>query len=484
MSTNEDEIRNEALRKGQLAGAFSGEPWAVAGGNLTAIEQVLKAFPPRPEREKVDPNLRFGTTEIAGRVVLRRDAGKKLMFLTIQDRTGQMQVALNAASIHPETMDLARQCVSVWDILGIEGELAFSNSGEPTLWAKDLKFMSKSLRSAPDKIEGVADKETRYRQRYLDLICDPVSMRRFTERSRIIHDMRGLLHSLGFIEVETPVLQTVANGATARPFETRLNALGMNMTLRIATEIALKKLLVAGMERVYEIGRIFRNEGIDKTHNPEFTSIELYKAYASLGEMEVITKALVELAFPSQEILAFERKDFIELLADRTVKDPWDEVRMRRLLTAHRTEQGELSAQDALLEVGLMTHAEVLDECFTEFVQDSLTAPTFVYRQPLELSPLCRANDKDPRLADRFELYMNGMEIANAYQELNDSVEQRRRLEAQGVVDEEFIEALEYGMPAAAGLGIGIDRLCMLATNAESIRDVILFPLMRPEARE
>ncbi len=472
-----DELRTEALKKAELANGFSGNP-CIIETRLISIERALKLFPPRPDREHVDPTQKFGQIAIAGRIMLRRDAGKKLMFLTVQDRSGQMQVAINASMVHPERMEFLRKTINSWDLMSFDGELSFSNAGEPTLWVSIAEFMGKSLRAAPDKVEGVSDKEILYRRRYLDLICNRESMQRFVERSKIIHTIRNYMHDAGFLEVDTPILETVTNGASARPFQTHLNALSIDMRLRIATEISLKKLIIGGMERVFEIGRIFRNEGIDRSHNPEFTSIEMYQAYGNLDRMiRLMEVIMIRCGLGDEKTEQFCRREYMDLIREHTGCDPWDSKALRRKLASY------ISGNDLRLRLeSSMNDVEVLDAVFSYFVESKLQAPTFVMHQPLEQSPLCRAWPEDPRLADRFEFYCNGMEIANAYQELNDPVEQRKRLEAQGVVDEEFIEALEHGMPACAGMGIGIDRLVMLLTKAESIRDVILFPLMRPEA--
>jgi len=477
--SNQEDFLAEALRKAEAVRCFDAKTFESSTPFLSIIS-ALEEFPAPPFK---DPLKKFGHVRIAGRVTLRRDAGKKLIFLTVQDRSAQMQVAINAAVL-PD-MDLLRKNISVFDVMGFEGDLSVSNSGEPTLWVTAAPvFFAKSLLPAPDKVEGVSDKEMKYRHRYLDLICNRESMNRFVMRSQIIAMIRSALNSRRFIEVETPVLQTVPNGATARPFQTKLNALDLNMTLRIATEIALKKLLVGGLERVYEIGRIFRNEGIDKTHNPEFTSIELYQAYASLDDMRNLTQEIVNIAqmgsFSGKQEkdrnpLQFQSREFMDLIKEYVEIDPWNRAEAQAALKEKRRIE-----ERAPVDLNAETHEAILDELFSEFVQDKLQAPCFVFRQPIGLSPLC-APSADPRLAERFELYMNGMEIANAYQELNDPVEQRKRLEAQGIVDEEFIEALEYGMPSAGGLGIGIDRLVMAVTGAESIRDVILFPMMRPQ---
>lgn len=488
--SNQEDYRAEALRKANAVRCYKPHVFeSTDEADFVSIVAALMKFPnwsvgPGAKVSEPDPKKKYGHVRIAGRVTLRRDAGKKLIFLTVQDRSEQMQVAINA-SVLPD-MEEFRKGISVFDVMGFEGDLAVSNSGEPTLWVTEPPvFFAKSLLPAPDKVEGVSDKEMKYRHRYLDLICNHDSMRRFVTRSQIISQIRQLLTNRRFVEVETPVLQTVPNGATARPFETKLNALDLSMTLRIATEIALKKLLVGGMERVYEIGRIFRNEGIDKTHNPEFTSIELYQAYASLDNMRLLTQEIVQAAQvgsfsmkqeKDRNPLQFAQREFMDLIKEHAgISDPWDPVETRRVLKEKRRIE-----ERQPVDLNKEKDETVLDALFSEFVEAKLQSPCFVFRQPIGLSPLC-APSADPRLAERFEMYMNGMEIANAYQELNDPVEQRKRLAEQGIVDEEFIEALEYGMPSAGGLGIGIDRLVMAVTGAETIKDVILFPMMRPQ---
>lgn len=478
--SNQEDFRAEALRKAEAVRCYDAKTFeSTSAADFVSIMAALFKFP-----KEASPKVNHGHVRIAGRVVLRRDAGKKLIFLTVQDRSDKMQVAINA-SVLPD-MEAFRKNISVFDVMGFEGDLSVSNSGEPTLWATAAPvFFAKSLLPAPDKMEGVSDKEMKYRHRYLDLVCNHDSMRRFMARSQIISQIRQLLANRRFVEVETPVLQAVANGATARPFETKLNALDLGMTLRIATEIALKKLLVGGMERIYEIGRIFRNEGIDKTHNPEFTSIELYQAYAGLDDMRLLCQEIANVAQmgsfagkleKDRNPLRFEQREFLDLIREHAgIKDVWDPVETRNVLREKRRIE-----EKQPVDLSKEKDEAVLDDLFSEFVESKLQSPCFVFHQPIGLSPLC-APSADPRLAERFEMYMNGMEIANAYQELNDPVEQRKRLVAQGIVDEEFIEALEYGMPSAGGLGIGIDRLVMAVTGAETIKDVILFPMMRPE---
>lgn len=458
-----DDIRADSMRRVEALRAAGREPWGTQFP-CSAIADVAARLPAQAPQ---DQSARFGSARICGRVMARRDAGRNLIFLTVQDRSGTMQVCLWNGAMSAAELELLRGTIGLWDIVGFDGTLGFTRSGERTLWATSAAHMSVCLMPSTDRREGLVDQETRSRQRHLDLIANRESFDRAVARSRIIWNIRSMLAARGFLEVETPILQTNPNGATARPFETTVNALEMDVRLRIATEIHLKMLLVGGMERVFELGRIFRNEGVDTTHNPEFTSLELYQAGAGLDDMMAIMEELACSARPEANIQrAWPRHEFMGLIREHANIDPWNESAVRAAAVAAGAPAG-------------VSWAAALDEVFSTYVQSRLTAPCFVMGHPIEMSPLCRARRGDARLAERFEAYADGMELANAYAELNDPVEQRRRLEAQGVIDEEFIAALEYGMPAAGGLGIGIDRLVMFLTGTRSIREVILFPLMR-----
>lgn len=436
------------------------------------------------------------TAIIAGRMVSKRGKGK-VGFADLQDRTGKMQIYVRKDILGDEVYHIFKRS-DIGDHLGIEGDIIKTDMGELTIRATKLTFLSKALRPLPDKFHGLQNKEQIYRQRYLDLISNPESFDRFKKRSKIITAIRSYLDGNDFLEVETPVLHNQAGGANARPFITHHNALDIDLYLRIALELHLKRLIVGGMERVYEIGRVFRNEGMDTRHNPEFTMLETYVAYFDfhdvMNETEGIIKAAAK-AVTDDGVIAYQdheidlKKDFarihmVDAIKQYTGVDFWPKMSVeeaRQLADDHGIHYEEYWA------VG-----HIINAFFEELVQPKLDQPTFVYGHPVEISPLAKKNPDDPRFTDRFELYIVGNEFANAFTELNDPIDQRQRFEAQVKeraegndeaegIDEDFIEALEYGMPPTGGLGIGIDRLVMLLTDAESIRDVLLFPTMRPE---
>lgn len=436
------------------------------------------------------------TAIIAGRMVSKRGKGK-VGFADLQDRTGKMQIYVRKDILGDEVYHIFKRS-DIGDHLGIEGDIIKTDMGELTIRATKLTFLSKALRPLPDKFHGLQNKEQIYRQRYLDLISNPESFDRFKKRSKIITAIRSYLDGNDFLEVETPVLHNQAGGANARPFITHHNALDIDLYLRIALELHLKRLIVGGMERVYEIGRVFRNEGMDTRHNPEFTMLETYVAYFDfhdvMNETEGIIKAAAK-AVTDDGVITYQgheidlKKDFarihmVDAIKQYTGVDFWPKMSVeeaRQLADDHGIHYEEYWA------VG-----HIINAFFEELVQPKLDQPTFVYGHPVEISPLAKKNPDDPRFTDRFELYIVGNEFANAFTELNDPIDQRQRFEAQVKeraegndeaegIDEDFIEALEYGMPPTGGLGIGIDRLVMLLTDAESIRDVLLFPTMRPE---
>ena len=482
-------LYEEKMGKGSAWGAkFPENPL----GRLSSLGTIREAFGEMDPEKDLDPQATMKVVHLAARVTLRRDQSKKLIFLTVQDQGGTMQVALWNALLNEDTLALFRDTLDLWDIVGIRGRLAFTKSGEPTVWATEARILSKCIMPPPDKVHGVQDKETRYRQRHLDLLTNPGSRETFILRAKAISGIRRFLDERGFLEMDTPVLQTTPSGAAAKPFETKLNALDMDMFLRIATEIPLKKLLVGGFEKVYEIGRIFRNEGIDSRHNPEFTSVEAYQAYGDLGDMMTLTEGLVWKLACELHVVSLAESD------PRTIPwhgkqvslmPPWPRLEYVDLLLTHAgvTPSDEKGMDEKLLAKKInpagLSLVDKTDAVFGAYVEEHLWDACFVVNQPIEMSPLCRRHP-GTGLADRFEAFACGMEIANAYSELNDPIEQRTRLVEQakgGPVDEDFLGALGYGMPPAGGLGIGIDRLVMLLANADSIRDVILFPLMRPE---
>ena len=425
----------------------------------------------------------------AGRITGMRWFGKAV-FIDLRDWTGKIQVHAKKDKIGEAGWKVFEN-VHAGDLCAFGGPLGKTKTGEVTIFADKFTFLTKALRPLPEKWHGVSDPEIRYRQRYLDLVSNPDVLQKFIKRTRIIAKMRRFLDDRGYVEVETPMMHSIPGGASARPFVTHHNALDMKLFLRIALEIPLKKLLVGGLEKVYEIGRVFRNEGIDTQHNPEFTMIELYHAYGDLRTMMELVETLVTslakdvaggTAVPFGEktinlAAPWPKLDFMTLLREKAGVDPADLPACVKKLEAAHVPLPPNSGK-----------VEILDEVFSTFVQPGLQDACFVVNQPIEMTPLCKELPDRPGFADRFEFYAAGFELANAYSELNDPVVQRERLLAQaggdemsreGKVDEDFLAALEHGMPPAGGIGIGIDRLVMLLTNNPSIREVILFPLMR-----
>lgn len=434
------------------------------------------------------------TADAAGRLILVRDMGK-MIFAHLRDASGQMQIALRKNALDETGWQLAK-LLDLGDLIAASGLLQKSRTGEITIWADHLTLLAKSLEPMPEKYHGLQDVETRYRQRYLDLMTNAESMEVFERRTRIIDTIRSLLRERDFREVETPVLQLIYGGGAARPFTTHHNTLDADLFLRISPELYLKRLLVGGMERVFEFSRNFRNEGIDTSHNPEFTLLELYQARADYEVMMELTEAMIVAA--AREVRGSLTLPYGELELDFT--PPWRRAKYADLFAAHagvdmrdsdgvRARAGELG-----IETSNKDDAVVVNEVFEQTVEPHLTQPTFVVDYPADLCPLTRPDPQQPDIAQRFELYVAGMEVANAYTELNDPAVQeanfRRQVrgEAEGetmrVMDEDFVRALRHGMPPAGGLGVGIDRLVMLLTNRQSIRDVILFPLLRPRRAE
>ncbi len=431
---------------------------------------------------------------IAGRIMTKRGKGKA-GFAHVQDLTGQVQIYVRQDSVGEEQYDIF-DSIDIGDIVGITGTAFKTKVGELSVKATDFQLLSKSLRPLPDKFHGLKDIEQRYRQRYVDLIVNPEVRDTFVLRSKILQSMRRYLDSRGYLEVETPMMHSIAGGASARPFITHHNALDMKLYMRIAIELHLKRLIVGGLEKVYEIGRVFRNEGVSTRHNPEFTMIELYEAYADYQDIMSLTENLV--AHIAQEVLGtmnvtygdyqvdltpqWKRLHMVDAIKDAVGVDFWQEM---------TDEQArDLARQHNVPVKETMSYGHVVNEFFEHFVEEKLIQPTFIYGHPTAISPLAKKNQEDPRFTDRFELFIVGREHANAFTELNDPIDQKGRFEDQlkereqgddeaHMMDEDFIEALEYGMPPTGGLGIGIDRLVMLLTNSPSIRDVLLFPQMR-----
>lgn len=433
-------------------------------------------------------------TVIAGRLMTKRGKGKA-GFAHIKDLSGQIQIYVRKDQVGEEQFDIWKSA-DLGDIVGIEGVMFKTNTGELSVKAKSFKLLSKALRPLPDKHHGLQDIEQRYRQRYLDLITNEESAETFINRSRILQEMRQYLNEQGFLEVETPMMHQIAGGAAARPFVTHHNALDATLYMRIAIELHLKRLIVGGLEKVYEIGRVFRNEGVSTRHNPEFTMIELYEAYADYEDIMNLTESLV--AHVARKVLGTTTVQYGD--QDINLEPKWrrlhivDAVKEATgvdFFQVQSDEEAHALAKEHGIEVDKnMKYGHILNEFFEQKVEETLIQPTFIYGHPIEISPLAKKNPKDPRFTDRFELFIVGREHANAFTELNDPIDQRERFEAQLVekeqgndeaheMDEDFIEALEYGMPPTGGLGIGIDRLVMLLTNSPSIRDVLLFPYMR-----
>jgi lysyl-tRNA synthetase class 2 len=431
---------------------------------------------------------------IAGRIMTKRGKGKA-GFTHIQDLTGQIQLYIRKDAIGEEAYEVF-QTADLGDIVGVTGVMFKTKVGELSVKAGEFHLLTKSLRPLPEKFHGLQDVEQRYRQRYLDLITNPGSRDTFVTRSKIIQSMRRYLDGLGFLEVETPLMHGIPGGASARPFITHHNALDMQLYMRIAIELHLKRLIVGGMEKVYEIGRVFRNEGISTRHNPEFTMLELYEAYADYHDVMNLTENMVAhiakevlgsttVTYNEQEINLepeWTRLHMVDAIKEYTGVDFWEQMSDERAK--------ELAHEHGIEIKDTMTFGHIVNEFFEQRVEEKLIQPTFIYGHPIEISPLAKKNPEDERYTDRFELFIVGREHANAFSELNDPIDQRERFEAQlkereegndeaHMMDDDFIEALEYGMPPTGGLGIGIDRLVMLLTDAPSIRDVLLFPQMR-----
>ena len=446
------------------------------------------------ELEKEELDTQNISVTIAGRVMTKRGKGKA-GFAHIQDLSGQIQIYVRQDAVGEEQYEIFN-LIDLGDIVGIKGQIFKTKVGELSIKASSFEILSKSLRPLPDKFHGLKDVEQRYRQRYLDLIMSEESKQTFITRSQIIRSIRNYLDHNGYLEVETPMMHAIAGGAAARPFVTHHNTLDMTLYMRIAIELHLKRLIVGGLEKVYEIGRVFRNEGVSTRHNPEFTMIELYEAYADYQDIMELTENLV--AHVAQEVLGTTTVQYGEYEID--LKPQWKRLHMVDAIKEYTgvdfwnvtsTEEAkQLAKENGIAYKETMEYGHIVNEFFEQKVEEKLIQPTFIFGHPVEISPLAKKNPDDPRFTDRFELFIVAREHANAFTELNDPIDQRERFEAQLVereqgndeaheMDEDFVEALEYGMPPTGGLGIGIDRLVMLLTNSASIRDVLLFPQMR-----
>ncbi|MHC4131627.1 MAG: lysine--tRNA ligase [Planctomycetota bacterium] len=479
MTKAEDTSRFEKQRKEKLTRLreLGIDPYGSRYDNTQAAEDIKNNFCEGDENQRV---------RCAGRIVLLRDIGK-LIFLTVRDWSGTIQLGLSKKLLG-EQWQIAK-LIELGDIIGAEGQLGKTKTGEITIWAETINVLSKCLCQPPEKFHGLADVDQRYRQRYVDLWANPEEMERFKKRSTIISAVRSFLKKQGFLEVETPMMQSIAGGAAAKPFITHHNSLDMDLFLRIAPELFLKRLLVGGMEKVFEINRNFRNEGLSRQHNPEFTMLELYQAYADYEVMMDLTEELIfscvekycnskEVEYNGMKInysRPWRRAQYAELLKEYSGCDISDIQALRK------------KAKGLEIDESKMDDAVVINEIFESTVEENLISPTFVMDYPAQLCPLTKRKKDSPQYAERFELYIGKMELANAYTELNDPViqEENFRMQLRGqeetmaTMDEDFITALKYAMPPAGGMGIGIDRLIMVLTGASSIRDVVLFPLLK-----
>ena len=435
---------------------------------------------------------------IAGRMMAKRIMGKA-SFCHIQDEQGKIQSYVSINDLGEESYKHFKED-DIGDIIGITGFVFKTKTGEISIHAKEVTLLSKSLRPLPEKFHGLKDTDLRYRQRYVDLIVNPEVKDTFKKRIQILKEVKNVLDEKGYLEVETPILNTIAGGATARPFVTHHNTLDIDMYLRIANELYLKRLIVGGFEKVYEMGRMFRNEGMDIKHNPEFTSIELYAAYQDYHDMMDITEEIISKA--AQKVLGTTKINYQGTEIDLTPSwkripmiDAIKEVTGVDFNQIETDEEAKKAANDLHVELDelKLTRGDIINQVFEAKVEETLIQPTFICDYPVEVSPLTKRKPSDPRLVERFELFIGGREYANAYSELNDPIDQYERFKKQveareagdeeaNMMDEDFITALEYGMPPTGGLGIGIDRLVMLLTDAPSIRDVLLFPTMKPLA--
>jgi lysyl-tRNA synthetase, class II len=461
------------------------------------VEPFGRGFEVRGSIAEIREKFKEGeTVRAAGRITAHRDMGKS-HFLDLRDATGRLQVYIHAKEVGPELIDLFR-LLDIGDFMGVEGACFVTKSGEPTLKVRTFQLLAKTLRPLPEKWHGLQDIEARYRQRYLDLLTNEHSRTVFGKRIAIVREARRFFEERGFLEVETPILQTIAGGAAAEPFSTHHKALGLDLYLRIAPELYLKRLLVGGFNKVFEINRNFRNEGISRKHNPEFTMLEAYWAYADFEKMaDLVEELICYLAEKLYGSLAIEHRD-VEGKTVRTIdlKRPWRRARYHDLVRevagkdwfklASEQRRNRATNEFKLEILPQLADFEVTQHVFEKLVEEKTIDPLFVTHCPKELVPLAKQNTADNSVVDVFELIINGAEIAPGYSELNDPLVQRQRLleqagEEKQKIDEEFLLALEHGMPPAGGIGIGMDRLTMLLTGAESIRDVILFPLLRPK---
>ncbi len=485
-----DEIRAQKIREVEEIRNFGINPYPYSFDVKDKISSINEKFKHLANGDKDES----AGLSVAGRVMALRYHGKSIFFV-IQDSTDQVQCYLNI-SVGESKFTFFKDHIKVGDFIGIKGFPFRSHTGELTVFTAQYELLSKAVRTLPEKWHGLTDKEKIYRQRYVDMIMNRESFNRFKARFEIIKMIREFMNAEGFIEVETPILQFVTGGATARPFITHLNALNIEMYLKIAHELYLKRYIVGGLDAVYEIGKCFRNEGIDFKHNPEFTMIECYRAYVDYNYMMDLTERLV--SYVIEKINGTTKITYQGKEVDFT--RPWKRVKMKDYIKAHLNvdilEDSDekmikvLKAHDALPE--MMERGHYIEKLW-DLVEDTVVNPTFLLEHPVEISPLAKKHREDPRVTERFEVIVLGNELANAFSELNDPIDQRERFEAQAalrksgdkeaqMMDFDFLRAIEFGMPPTGGLGIGIDRLIMFAIDAATIKDVIAFPLVRPES--
>lgn len=478
-------IRREKLEELQKAGK---DPFAITRFDVTHDSAAIKESFEAWEGQQV---------QIAGRLMSKRGMGK-VSFCDLQDKSGRIQLYARKDEMDEAEYNQFKK-YDIGDLVGVCGEVFRTQRGEMSVRVQQATLLAKALLPLPEKFHGLTNQETRYRQRYVDLIVNPEVRRIFELRSKFIKHVRDFLDGRGYMEVETPVLNTISGGATARPFITHHNTLDIDMYMRIATELPLKRLIVGGMDRVYEVGRIFRNEGMDPRHNPEFTTVELYQAYADFNDMMDLFEDLLTTA--AQKLLGTYQLQWLGEQIDLT--PGWPRMTMAEAVQKYTgldfmAMETDEEAVAAAAKIGVQipetadkTWGNALYECFDQKVEEKLIQPTFITMHPVDVSPLAKRSAKDPRLTERFELFICHSEMGNAFSELNDPIDQKQRFQKQvemrakgddeaGMMDEDYVAALEYGLPPTGGLGIGIDRCVMMLTNSDSIREVILFPTMKP----
>ena len=500
LGTKEQELYDARLAKANKWRELGANPWGNGYTPTHLLGELAEQYASHDAAALEQANV---TVNVAGRVLLNRSFGK-MAFLTLRDRTGKLQAMLNKNALG-EAFELYK-LVDVGDFVGVAGKLIRTKTGELTVQAAQFRPLTKSLRPLPEKFHGLTDTEARYRQRYLDLVSNEEAKDRFLKRSKLVSHIRSFFDGKGFVEVETPMMHPLVTGAAARPFTTHHNTLDLDLYMRIAPELYLKRLVVGGIERVYELNRNFRNEGISTRHNPEFTMLEFYQAYATYEDLMDLTEELLagaakavtgdtKMGYQGHALdfaKGWKRIPMAEAIREAVPglaeKDMTDADRLRHELLKHPHPDAERKA------IEQMTLGELVGALFEQHVEHTLVQPTFITQFPTAVSPLARRNDQNPEMTDRFELFVAGREIANAFSELNDPIDQEGRFRAQLEAkargqeetmdyDADYIRALEHGMPPTAGEGIGIDRVAMLFTDAPSIRDVILFPLLKPTGK-